>query len=101
MAIQASGDNDSVPVTEKLKDRRPHIRIAVAQFSYAIGPKMRERADRVYELDGHADKIGRLSQKVLQLTGSRLAPHGANIAHYLSVYSAYSYPVLILKVLQV
>jgi len=63
VAILVSGDNDFVPVIEKLKDRRPQVKIEIAQFSNAVGFPMRDVADKFYPLDEDADKIGRLYQK--------------------------------------
>ncbi len=65
VAILVSGDSDFVPVIKRLKDRRPQVRIEVAQFDRAIGDDLKQAADRFYLLDDFADKIGRLYQKSL------------------------------------
>lgn len=65
VAMIVSGDNDFVPVIRKLKDRRPQVRIEVAQFDNAVGYEMRQAVDRFYPLDANADKIGTLSRKTV------------------------------------
>jgi uncharacterized LabA/DUF88 family protein len=65
VAILVSGDNDFVPVIRKLKDRRPQVKIEIAQFENAVGYEMREVADKFYPLDNFADKIGTLRQRTV------------------------------------
>lgn len=67
VAMLVSGDNDFVPVIQKLKDRRPQVKVEVAQFNNAVGLEMSQapEIDRVWFLDDCADKIGRLYQKTI------------------------------------
>jgi len=63
VAILVSGDNDFVPVIEKLKERRPQVKVEIAQFNSAVGFDMKQVADKFYRLDDCANKIGKLYQK--------------------------------------
>jgi len=63
VAILVTGDNDFIPVIEKLKDRRPQVKIEIAQFSSAVGFDLKRIADRFYPLETCADKIGKLYHK--------------------------------------
>jgi uncharacterized LabA/DUF88 family protein len=65
VAILVSGDNDFIPVIEKLKDRRPQVKIEIAQFNDAVGFDIKRVADKFYALDDYADKIGRLHHKTI------------------------------------
>lgn len=60
VAILVSGDNDFVPVVKKLKDRKPQLRVEIAQFENAVGYEMRETADKFYPFDKDYTKIGKL-----------------------------------------
>ncbi len=64
VAILVSGDNDFVPVIEKLKDRRPQVKVEVAQFRNAVGFDMKRVVDRFYALDDCANRIGNLHKSV-------------------------------------
>jgi uncharacterized LabA/DUF88 family protein len=64
VAILVSGDNDFVPVIEKLKDRRPQVKVEIAQFENAVGFDMKRVSDKFYPLDNIADKIGKLKKFV-------------------------------------
>jgi uncharacterized LabA/DUF88 family protein len=58
-AIIVSGDNDFIPVIEKLKERKPELKIEVAQFENAVGHRMRIVTDKYYPLDKDFDKFGK------------------------------------------
>lgn len=64
VAVLVSGDNDFVPVIKKLKDRRPQLRIEIAQFENAVGHEMKMVTDEFYPLDRNYADIGKLFQKV-------------------------------------
>lgn len=67
VAMLVSGDNDFIPVIQKLKDRRPQVKVEVAQFNDAIGFDMKQapEIDKIHSLDNCADKIGTLYQKAV------------------------------------
>ena len=65
VAILVTGDNDFIPVIERLKDRRPQIKIEIAQFSSAVGFPLKRAVDKFYALEDCADKIGKLHQKMV------------------------------------
>jgi uncharacterized LabA/DUF88 family protein len=57
VAIIVSGDSDFAPVIRKLRDRKPSIRIEVAQFKHMVGVEMKQVCHKFHELDKIASKI--------------------------------------------
>ena len=53
VAIIVSGDSDFATVINKMRDRRPSLRIEVAQFGWVLGNELRESASMVHLLDEH------------------------------------------------
>jgi len=57
VAIIVSGDSDFVPLVNNIRNRKPSLRIEVAQFSWVLGNELEEAANQVYVLDDHMDKF--------------------------------------------
>ena len=51
VAIVVSGDSDLAPVIRKLRDRKPSIRIEIAQFKRMVGAELKQVCHDFYELD--------------------------------------------------
>ena len=54
-AIIVSGDSDFVPLINNIRNRKPSLRIEVAQFSYVLGNELKEAANQVHNLDDYVD----------------------------------------------
>lgn len=51
IAIIVSGDSDLAPVIKKLRDRKPSLRIYIAQFKHMVGVELKQVCHKFYELD--------------------------------------------------
>jgi uncharacterized LabA/DUF88 family protein len=67
VAILVSGDTDFIPAIKKIKDRKPAVKIEVAQFSNAVGYKLKSAVDDFYQLDSIADQIGEFRPRKVAL----------------------------------
>jgi len=56
-AIIVSGDSDLAPVIRKLRDRKPSLRIEIAQFKHMVGVELRQVGHKFHELDNIATKF--------------------------------------------
>ncbi len=59
VAVLVSGDSDYIPVLRKLVDRKPKIRIEIAQFSGQVGYDLRNLGFPFHRLDDMAEKFRR------------------------------------------
>ena len=57
VAIVVSGDSDLVPVIRKLRDRRPSMRVEIAQFAHMVGVDLKQACNEFIELDELAEKF--------------------------------------------
>lgn len=57
VATIVSGDADLAPVIRKLRDRKPSLRIEVAQFKHMVGVELRQACHKFHELDDIATKF--------------------------------------------
>lgn len=57
VAIIISGDSDLAPVVRRLRDRKPSIRIEVAQFKHMVGVELKQACHKFHELDKVASKF--------------------------------------------
>lgn len=67
VAILVSGDTDFAPVIRKIKDRRPAVKIELAQFNNAVGYELRSTVDEFYQLDSITNEIGEFRPRRLPL----------------------------------
>lgn len=51
VAIIVSGDSDLAPVIKKLRERKPSLRIYVAQFKHMVGVELRQVCHKFFQLD--------------------------------------------------
>lgn len=57
VAIIVSGDSDLAPVIKKLRDRKPSLRIYIAQFKHMVGVELRQAVHKFFELDKVAENF--------------------------------------------
>lgn len=57
IAIIVSGDSDLAPVIKKLRDRKPSLRIYIAQFKNMVGVELKQACHKFYELDDIAERF--------------------------------------------
>jgi len=79
-AIVVSGDSDYIPVLKKLAERKPNLKIEVAQFRGQVGYDLRNLGFRFHPLDDIAEQFRRTSayidERTLRLTGRQsVLPH--------------------------
>ena len=59
VAILVSGDSDYIPVLQKLAERKPNLKIEIAQFTGQVGYDLRNLGFRFYALDPMAEQVRR------------------------------------------
>jgi uncharacterized LabA/DUF88 family protein len=59
VAILVSGDSDYIPVLQKLAERKPNLKIEIAQFTGQVGYDLRNLGFRFYALDPMAEQFRR------------------------------------------
>lgn len=57
VAIIVSGDSDLAPVIKRLRDRKPSLRLEVAQFKHMVGVELKQVCHKFHELDKIASKF--------------------------------------------
>lgn len=57
VAIVVSGDSDLAPVVRKLRDRRPSVRVEIAQFAHMVGVDLKQACNEFIELNKLAEKF--------------------------------------------
>jgi uncharacterized LabA/DUF88 family protein len=51
VAIIVSGDSDLAPVIKKLRERKPSLRIYIAQFKHMVGVELKQVCHKFFQLD--------------------------------------------------
>ena len=59
VAILVSGDSDYIPVLKRLSDRKPDVKIEIAQFSKMAGNDLRDCGFKFHPLEVYAQKFRR------------------------------------------
>ncbi|MGA2626101.1 MAG: NYN domain-containing protein [Candidatus Bathyarchaeia archaeon] len=59
VAILVSGDSDYIPVLKKLSDRKPDVKIEIAQFSKMAGNDLRDCGFKFHPLELYAQRFRR------------------------------------------
>jgi uncharacterized LabA/DUF88 family protein len=59
VAILVSGDSDYIPVLKKLAERKPGMKVEIAQFTGQVGYDLRNLGFRFYPLDERAEQFRR------------------------------------------